>query len=64
MTVKTRPKFPVGTVIKVRGDEVTVQLSNNRTITLAPNTRWNLAVGYRVRDDIVQAFDSAMPQLI
>jgi hypothetical protein len=47
----------VGRVTKVRGNNVTIQLSNNRTVTVSPNSRLKLSVGDMAPEDLVQAFD-------
>ncbi len=48
----------VGAVIKVKGNDMTVQLSNNRTVTFRSNML-KLAVGDRAPDDLVQAWERA-----
>ena len=51
--MKVEPKKP-GTVIKVRGEAITIQLSNKRKVTLGANTQ-NLVVGDCAPDDLVEA---------
>ena len=46
----------VGEVIKVKGDDVTIQLSNEKTVTVGPNSL-NLSVGDLAPEDLVSALD-------
>jgi hypothetical protein len=53
---KKEPMVKVGEVIKVKGDDVTIQLSNEKTVTVGPNSL-NLSVGDLAPEDLVSALD-------
>jgi hypothetical protein len=46
----------VGQVTKVKGDNITIQLSNDRTVTVTTDFL-KLSVGDQAPEELVQAFD-------